>query len=499
MSDEPSQAWDLTPVIDLIHSVPYSGELPPLDPSACDRSGTLNDFHQDAIQTSALGDFTKLWQALGRSDVSPPQIKPSIKDAHRNQERLSSTFRERAALKAVRWRDDDGITDLEDGREGGASVSLSGRGQYQRDQKLAKKERRAAGKRVQELGNDPNLSASATSDFESETELSILRTSPRSKPITIPGSRRLQDDATTVGYSSSPLTSTSPPKRLIHRPTPLAAIRPASIRPTSNKIEPLRKQTPPDRKVTLMKKLIRDFPAERGSLLRHPTPLSAITTTSSQSNAIHVFIDSSNIMIGFFDTLKRARGISYSLRTRRVPLSFHSLALILERGRPVSKRVLAGSQPLVPSETEAEHLGYETNILDRVLKARERNNAHRPQRFANGNTMSGPSSGSDTSVAQRMVEQGVDEILHLKILESIIDARRPSTIVLATGDAAEAEYSQGFMRMVERALERGWVVELVSFTLNMSSAYRKPAFLHKWGQKFKIVELDAYCEELLDM
>ena len=118
-----------------------------------------------------------------------------------------------------------------------------------------------------------------------------------------------------------------------------------------------------------------------------------------------------------------------------------------------------------------------------------------------GGGTSGLSSGSETNTAgarEKWVEQAVDEILHLKILESLIDADKPSTIVLATGDAAEAEYSGGFMRMVERALEKGWLVELVSFKLNTSSAYRRTEFRARWGPMFKWIPLDGYVEQLVD-
>ncbi|KAK5242454.1 hypothetical protein LTR16_008501, partial [Cryomyces antarcticus] len=116
------------------------------------------------------------------------------------------------------------------------------------------------------------------------------------------------------------------------------------------------------------------------------------------------------------------------------------------------------------------------------------------------------SSGSETMgqattpvyTEEKWVEQGVDEILHLKILESIVDTETPSTVVLATGDAAEAEYSQGFMRMVERALTKGWKVELVSWSKNISGAYKRQDFLRQWGDRFRIIELDDYAEELLD-
>ena len=85
------------------------------------------------------------------------------------------------------------------------------------------------------------------------------------------------------------------------------------------------------------------------------------------------------------------------------------------------------------------------------------------------------------------------------MLESLVDTAEPSTIVLATGDAGEAEYSDGFMRMVERALARGWRVELVGFGSNMSGSYIKKAFGPNGSRRFAIIFLDTYCEYLLEM
>ena len=95
------------------------------------------------------------------------------------------------------------------------------------------------------------------------------------------------------------------------------------------------------------------------------------------------------------------------------------------------------------------------------------------------------------------VEQGVDEILHLKIAQSLIDTEPPSTIVLASGDAAEAEFSDGFLKMVTRALQKGWRVELAAFRSNLSSAYRKRAWTTRWRSMFTIIELDDYLAALL--
>jgi len=202
------------------------------------------------------------------------------------------------------------------------------------------------------------------------------------------------------------------------------------------------------------------------------------------------------MMIGFQDSLKIARGLGINARVRRQPLSFHNLSLVLERGRPTAKRVLVGSDNF-PAIQEAKTIGYETNILDRVHKAKEL--TPRQKRYSNANGAA--SSGSETTAVmyapEKWVEQAVDEILHLKILESVVDAKEPSTIVLATGDAAEAEYSQGFLKMVERAMAKGWKVELCSFRRNISGAYRKKDFRGRWGNQFTIIEMDDFVEELL--
>ena len=211
-------------------------------------------------------------------------------------------------------------------------------------------------------------------------------------------------------------------------------------------------------------------------------------------------------MIGFHDALKMSRGQSLFARIRRQPLSFHNLSLILERGRPSAKRVVVGSDNF-PAIQEANQIGYETNVLGRVQKAKEL--TPRKKKYSNSNglgapggELSGTGSGSETTAAvqyapEKWVEQAVDEILHLKMMESIVDADEPSTMVLATGDAAEAEYSGGFLKMVERALGKGWKIELVSFKHNTSGSYKRRDFRQKWGDRFKTVELDDFVEVLL--
>ena len=280
-------------------------------------------------------------------------------------------------------------------------------------------------------------------------------------------------------------------------------------------ITPMVVRSNEDRHWALLMKLIRDFSEDR----RHLVAPMNMTTHNNDPNGIHVFVDASNIFIGFADQLKLARGIHPLQKIPAVGLSFDALALLIERRRSVAKRVLVGSTPHLPAFDKAKAVGYECNILEKVYKARElterrlyfkeldrmRNNRTGAPRANNVATLNGGrnGSGSETNAPQydppRMIEQGVDEILHLKILESIVDADKPGTIVLATGDAAQAEYSDGFMRMAERALTKGWTVELVSWSKNISQLYTKRAWTEAWGSRFRIIYLDDYAEELLDM
>ncbi|KAK4704935.1 hypothetical protein P7C70_g1276, partial [Phenoliferia sp. Uapishka_3] len=113
-------------------------------------------------------------------------------------------------------------------------------------------------------------------------------------------------------------------------------------------------------------------------------------------------------------------------------------------------------------------------------------------------------------------EQAVDELLHLKILESLLDftpnpaGPRP-VLVLATGDANSSEYNpNGFLGCVRRALDRGWDVEIIAFPMGTSSSWvgeaENVALAGGSEQgdgavggrgRLKVVDLAAFGEELL--
>lgn len=197
--------------------------------------------------------------------------------------------------------------------------------------------------------------------------------------------------------------------------------------------------------------------------------------TKVSATNIHVFVDMSNIIIGFYDSLKRKRGLSAEKRIKAPGFSFENFHALLARDRKVEKTVVAGSRTTAGTQKtpeymrQAESLGYEMNIMRRIPKEKDCKS-----------------------------EQGVDEILHLKILQCPYD-HDFGTIVLATGDAAEAEFSDGFKKNAERVLKCGWNLEVYAWSHTISSAWRDSAFLANRGDRIRIIELDEFIEELYEM
>ncbi|KAK3346304.1 hypothetical protein B0T25DRAFT_276176 [Lasiosphaeria hispida] len=227
------------------------------------------------------------------------------------------------------------------------------------------------------------------------------------------------------------------------------------------------------------------------------------------NNPVHIFIDLSNIIIGFYDNMKANRGIPIQKRVSAPAFSFRNFDTIIARGREVGKKVVAGSVGNAGKRwpehmIQAEKLGYEMNILRRVPKPASPTLKRRSKPKGGIRDLESATSGPETSSDDYYVgpmkngEQGVDELLHLKMLQSAIDNPSRGTLALATGDAAHAEYSDGFKRNIERVLAFGWNIELYGWSRNISSAWRDPAFTRAWGHQFRIVELDTFCEELFD-
>jgi len=157
--------------------------------------------------------------------------------------------------------------------------------------------------------------------------------------------------------------------------------------------------------------------------------------------AVHIFVDSSNIYGG---VQTAAEAIEPAANKAALRLHYRNFFALLEDERDVGTKIIAGS--VTPANSVvfkfATECGYEADLLRRV----------------------GNDDGSES-------EQAVDEMLHLRIANALLDYDPPQTLVLATGDGREHRRDCSFPRQVRRALRRGWNVEVYSWTGCLSPAF----------------------------
>jgi hypothetical protein len=103
----------------------------------------------------------------------------------------------------------------------------------------------------------------------------------------------------------------------------------------------------------------------------------------------------------------------------------------MENGREIVTKVLAGSVPpsCEPLWAYAHQNGYTTDLLRKVER-------------------------EDGTVG----EQGVDELLHLKIANTLLDHPR-GTLAIATGDGRVSQFGTGFAAQIDRALNHAYPVD----------------------------------------
>ncbi|POR35111.1 Uncharacterized protein TPAR_04716 [Tolypocladium paradoxum] len=217
------------------------------------------------------------------------------------------------------------------------------------------------------------------------------------------------------------------------------------------------------------------------------------------ANGIHVFLDMSNINIGFQQALRRRYSISERARfTPLPPLDLQFLTEILVRGRRavalnVGCSVLPG-KPEPRYVQQLRDLGYHVDLRDRKRVA---DGVKSPCRRRPGAGASSDEMPAATGTV-RYVEDLVDETLQTRIAESVMEySEKQGTLVLATGDAQPAKYSDGFFAYADRALKMGWNIEVASWKSSLSSHWKSSEWTAKWADRFRIIELDDFVDELL--
>ncbi|RSH93766.1 hypothetical protein EHS25_006414 [Saitozyma podzolica] len=227
---------------------------------------------------------------------------------------------------------------------------------------------------------------------------------------------------------------------------------------------------------------------------------------------VHVFVDHSNVLHGLLHHLYNSPSTSLPPRHLRI-LSLPCLSLLLRRGRPTppGSLHLVASSPLKQDLDPAVQLGWEVSVLkrvevyeDEVLDPLSMDLKPRAQAHPQTGVGFGSGGGFDRHGTRRYREQGVDEILHLKILQTLNTKSDPapkgSTIVLATGDARGGQFNRdGFLGAVREALRRGWAVELWSWKAGLSRAWAETAKRERWDRKFGIHLLNEWAEQLVEV
>jgi hypothetical protein len=159
----------------------------------------------------------------------------------------------------------------------------------------------------------------------------------------------------------------------------------------------------------------------------------------------HIFIDNSNIFGGAQRTAQALEPGAVELSVR---VYYKNLFALLEDGREVKTRVLAGS--ISPGNDQlwdyARKYGYNIDLLRKVEDNKGRSS-----------------------------EQSVDEMLHLRIANALLDYDPPQTLVIASGDGQENNRDASFPLQIQRALKRGWDVEVYSWDAQLSGNFRRMA------------------------
>lgn len=238
------------------------------------------------------------------------------------------------------------------------------------------------------------------------------------------------------------------------------------------------------------------------SLIRKLQVMALLGEETTRSQEVHVFVDMSNVYIGFQNLSKESRGYKHTAWAPYEPFSFEHFSYVLERGRRIGKRHLAGSIRYVKQWNnlpqhfgEARACGYTTKIFQQVEKP---DSSHSSRSSPTTSSDEGDNSlGLATlSLRTKLGEQGVDEALHLAMQDSMLEAKEPGTMVLATGDAKPAEFSDGFAHYANKALERGWHIEIVSWRRCLSSDWKRSPFSDKYAGQVRIIELDRFFDEI---
>ncbi|KAG0034792.1 hypothetical protein BGZ81_003196 [Podila clonocystis] len=328
------------------------------------------------------------------------------------------------------------------------------------------------------LPRSPSVTCSSSTDTSEE----------ESSPTTT-----ATETATATVTTTPTVSSSAQPDKHSPTPNPLTL---GSIWPISDKNEPLafKHSTDSEEEIVIYPRSTRSCADVKRTKAASPTTPSIDFPATTSADMTPV----------------KAQPIMVKSRTFRPKFDYASFFSLLQRSRPTERRILVGSAPLFQELDVAMEYQYETKILRRVRKFVQgelgtipipikqpryvpsdalilsNNNtdpssgqgAHPSDKDARPSSLVPFGLGSGSGATQG--EQCVDELLHLKMLETILD-HEPAVMVLATGDGGDSEFGgEGFYGVIKRALGRGWQVEIVSWEDQLSGVYIELAQEYKY-------------------
>ena len=245
------------------------------------------------------------------------------------------------------------------------------------------------------------------------------------------------------------------------------------------------------------------------SLCDHVVPLRlldaqvATAYPGTVANGIHIFLDYSNINIAFQHFLKSHYSLPESARLSPTPnINLEFLHELLIRGR-VSQTLFAGGS-VGHRDHHEPSFAQELRKLRYTVDLRERVRVEEPS--VRGLYRSSGKSSSDETFPKfngsqksaRFKEEFVDESLQSRIAAITLDfLDTPGTLIFVTGDGRPAPYADGFVKYAERALRRGFNIEVVSWSRSLSSAWDELRTKQEWENRFRVISLDPFWKDLV--
>lgn len=286
--------WDLTPVIDLIHSLSSKvDKYTTSNTSSCQSSpGPITpdqDGPQDGVQ-SQLGNFDKIWEFLGQPpDLAPPVVRPEAHDLSvetpPDEIDTADLGADSTTPKGVRWRDEVEGADLADNDENYDSKSV---------QKLSRAKKKGLRmKKKDEAMKTRAVQSLPPSSSENDSEQEPQKITPTQSRQSVIRSLLFEHSPDTQGtYATSADTAKSTHRDIVPVPWPVAKPR-YLLRSSVRKPESAFTEASA-RKLKLVTKLREQFIDDRPYLENIGLITLGGTGSVTLNIGIHVFIDASN-------------------------------------------------------------------------------------------------------------------------------------------------------------------------------------------------------------